>query len=52
MAGSAHMAAWIDDADGWYSDTARELPADGGWTFIAARAPPAPQPSARQACGL
>jgi len=29
------LAAWIDDADGWYSNTARELPAGGDWTFFA-----------------
>ncbi|MFI9603775.1 hypothetical protein ACIHCX_28670 [Streptomyces sp. NPDC052043] len=23
------LAAWIDDADGWYSNTGRELPANG-----------------------
>ena len=29
------LAAWIDDADGWYSNAGRELPADGNWTFFA-----------------
>ncbi|MFD5521553.1 hypothetical protein [Streptomyces sp. NPDC127066] len=29
------LAAWIDDADGWYSNTGRELPASGDWTFFA-----------------
>ncbi|MFE0255799.1 hypothetical protein [Streptomyces sp. NPDC059010] len=29
------LAAWIDGADGWYSNTARELPAGGDWTFFA-----------------
>ncbi|POX48018.1 hypothetical protein C3489_28295 [Streptomyces sp. Ru71] len=29
------LAAWIDDADGWYQNTGRELPPDGDWTFFA-----------------
>ncbi|WP_406376234.1 hypothetical protein OG788_42505 [Streptomyces sp. NBC_00647] len=29
------LAAWIDDADGWYSNTGRELPAGGDWRFFA-----------------
>ncbi|MDQ0990981.1 hypothetical protein [Streptomyces sp. V3I7] len=29
------LAAWIDDADGWYSNTDRELPPGGDWTFFA-----------------
>ncbi|MFF1765089.1 hypothetical protein [Streptomyces sp. NPDC058249] len=29
------LAAWMDDADGWYSSTRRELPASGDWTFFA-----------------
>ncbi|MFF3446728.1 hypothetical protein ACFYXJ_06245 [Streptomyces sp. NPDC002667] len=29
------LAAWIDDADGWYSDTGHELPAKGDWKFFA-----------------
>ncbi|MET9899674.1 hypothetical protein [Streptomyces sp. NPDC006446] len=32
------LAAWIDDADGWYSNADRELPANGDWSFFA-RAP-------------
>ncbi|MGC0375949.1 DUF7660 family protein [Streptomyces sp. SAI-229] len=29
------LAAWIDDADGWYSNAGRNLPADGDWSFFA-----------------
>ncbi|WP_329435173.1 hypothetical protein OG564_29145 [Streptomyces sp. NBC_01280] len=29
------LAAWIDDADGWYGNTGRELPACGDWRFFA-----------------
>ncbi|MEU5581409.1 hypothetical protein ABZ791_13640 [Streptomyces huasconensis] len=29
------LAAWVDDADGWYRDTGRELPPGGDWTFFA-----------------
>ncbi|MFF9001622.1 hypothetical protein ACF1GW_06820 [Streptomyces achromogenes] len=29
------LAAWIDDADGWYGNTGRDLPPGGGWTFFA-----------------
>ncbi|MEV8031868.1 hypothetical protein [Streptomyces sp. NPDC086182] len=29
------LAAWIDDSDGWYSNTGRELPASGDWRFFA-----------------
>ncbi|MFF3417549.1 hypothetical protein ACFYW9_23025 [Streptomyces sp. NPDC002698] len=29
------LAAWIDDADGWYSNASHELPASGDWTFFA-----------------
>ncbi|MGP3772228.1 DUF7660 family protein [Streptomyces sp. SDT5-1] len=29
------LAAWIDDADGWYRNSGRELPADGDWRFFA-----------------
>ncbi|MFE7546672.1 DUF7660 family protein [Streptomyces gardneri] len=29
------LAAWIDDADGWYRNTSRELPAEGDWRFFA-----------------
>ncbi|WP_405828274.1 hypothetical protein [Streptomyces sp. NBC_01176] len=29
------LAAWIDDADGWYSNTGRELPPSGDWRFFA-----------------
>ncbi|WP_306320547.1 MULTISPECIES: hypothetical protein [unclassified Streptomyces] len=29
------LAAWIDDADGWYRNTGRELPAEGDWRFFA-----------------
>jgi hypothetical protein len=29
------LAAWIDDADGWYRNAGRELPADGDWSFFA-----------------
>ncbi|WP_055690021.1 DUF7660 family protein [Streptomyces prasinus] len=29
------LAAWIDDADGWYHNTGRDLPASGDWSFFA-----------------
>lgn len=29
------LAAWIDDADGWYGNAGRELPANGDWNFFA-----------------
>ncbi|MEU7114964.1 hypothetical protein [Streptomyces sp. NPDC046182] len=29
------MAAWIDDADGWYRNAGHELPASGDWRFFA-----------------
>ncbi|WP_253915702.1 hypothetical protein [Streptomyces sp. NRRL S-31] len=29
------LAAWIDDADGWYGNTGRELPPGGDWAFFA-----------------
>ncbi|MFE5080010.1 DUF7660 family protein [Streptomyces mirabilis] len=29
------LAAWIDDADGWYGNVGRELPANGDWSFFA-----------------
>ncbi|MER5514267.1 hypothetical protein [Streptomyces sp. NPDC002763] len=29
------LAAWIDDADGWYGNAGRSLPADGDWSFFA-----------------
>ncbi|MGW4148402.1 DUF7660 family protein [Streptomyces albogriseolus] len=29
------LAAWIDDADGWYSNAGRNLPASGDWDFFA-----------------
>lgn len=29
------LAAWIDDADGWYRNAGRELPANGDWSFFA-----------------
>jgi hypothetical protein len=29
------LAAWIDDADGWYSNAGHELPTDGDWSFFA-----------------
>jgi hypothetical protein len=29
------LAAWIEDADGWYGNTGRELPANGDWRFFA-----------------
>ncbi|MEW2245918.1 hypothetical protein AB0907_01050 [Streptomyces sp. NPDC006975] len=29
------LAAWVDDADGWYRNTGRELPPDVDWTFFA-----------------
>ncbi|MFI8244195.1 hypothetical protein ACIF83_44440 [Streptomyces sp. NPDC085866] len=29
------LAAWIDDADGWYSNAGRNLPASGDWSFFA-----------------
>ncbi|MHA5051547.1 DUF7660 family protein [Streptomyces sp. SD15] len=29
------LAAWIDDADGWYSNAGRELPTNGDWSFFA-----------------
>ncbi|MGV9629784.1 DUF7660 family protein [Streptomyces sp. NPDC003487] len=29
------LAAWIDDADGWYSNTGQELPTAGDWAFFA-----------------
>ncbi|WRZ88655.1 hypothetical protein OHB54_06005 [Streptomyces sp. NBC_01007] len=29
------LAAWIDDADGWYSNTGHELPASGDWKLFA-----------------
>ncbi|MBQ0847991.1 hypothetical protein J8N05_07165 [Streptomyces sp. BH-SS-21] len=29
------LAAWIDDADGWYSNAGRHLPANGDWNFVA-----------------
>lgn len=29
------LAAWIDDANGWYSNAGRELPANGDWGFFA-----------------
>ncbi|MFF9166474.1 MULTISPECIES: hypothetical protein [unclassified Streptomyces] len=29
------LAAWVDDADGWYRNTGRELPSAGDWTFFA-----------------
>ncbi|MFY4723357.1 DUF7660 family protein [Streptomyces sp. LaBMicrA B280] len=32
------LAAWLDDADGWYGSTGRELPPGGDWAFFA-RAP-------------
>ncbi|WP_306189978.1 hypothetical protein [Streptomyces sp. MK5] len=28
------LAAWISDADGWYGNNGRELPADGDWRFF------------------
>ncbi|MFJ8054385.1 hypothetical protein [Streptomyces luteogriseus] len=29
------LAAWMDDADGWYSNAGRSLPASGDWSFFA-----------------
>ncbi|WP_189326276.1 DUF7660 family protein [Streptomyces flaveus] len=29
------LVAWIDDADGWYSNAGHELPANGDWRFFA-----------------
>ncbi|MER7534718.1 hypothetical protein ABTX77_07985 [Streptomyces sp. NPDC097704] len=29
------LAAWIDDADGWYRNASHELPASGDWRFFA-----------------
>ncbi|WP_425245344.1 DUF7660 family protein [Streptomyces sp. NEAU-NA10] len=29
------LAAWIDDADGWYSNADGELPTNGDWRFLA-----------------
>ncbi|MFG3589463.1 hypothetical protein [Streptomyces sp. NPDC047990] len=29
------LAAWIDDADGWYSNGGRTLPEGGEWSFFA-----------------
>ncbi|MGW8972685.1 DUF7660 family protein [Streptomyces platensis] len=29
------LAAWIDDAAGWYRNTGRELPDNGDWAFFA-----------------
>ncbi|MCZ1006621.1 DUF7660 family protein [Streptomyces lydicus] len=29
------LAAWIDDADGWYRNTGRGLPPHGDWAFFA-----------------
>lgn len=29
------LAAWIDDADGWYRNAGRELPPHGDWAFFA-----------------
>jgi hypothetical protein len=29
------LAAWIGDADGWYSNAGRDLPASGDWSFVA-----------------
>ncbi|WP_336114122.1 DUF7660 family protein [Streptomyces sp. PTD9-10] len=29
------LAAWIGDADGWYSNAGRELAAGGDWGFFA-----------------
>ncbi|MES4890257.1 hypothetical protein [Streptomyces sp. NPDC096012] len=29
------LVSWIDDADGWYGNTGRELPPGGDWTFFA-----------------
>lgn len=29
------LAAWIDDADGWYRNTGRDLPPHGDWAFFA-----------------
>ncbi|MEU2282146.1 hypothetical protein ABZ614_09450 [Streptomyces sp. NPDC013178] len=29
------LAAWIDDADGWYSNADGELPTNGDWRFFA-----------------
>ncbi|MFF8972233.1 hypothetical protein [Streptomyces sp. NPDC014995] len=29
------LAAWIDDADGWYGNAGRELPVNGDWRFFA-----------------
>ncbi|WP_330467054.1 hypothetical protein OG547_17595 [Streptomyces longwoodensis] len=29
------LAAWIDDAEGWYGNAGRDLPANGDWSFLA-----------------
>ncbi|MFI5521920.1 hypothetical protein [Streptomyces platensis] len=29
------MAAWIDEAPGWYQNTGRDLPDSGDWAFFA-----------------
>ncbi|MFD6287576.1 hypothetical protein ACFWDP_37015 [Streptomyces anthocyanicus] len=29
------LAAWIDDADGWYGNAGREIPTNGDWSFFA-----------------
>jgi hypothetical protein len=29
------LAAWVDDADGWYSNAGRDLPAGDDWSFFA-----------------
>ncbi|MCF2528957.1 DUF7660 family protein [Yinghuangia soli] len=29
------LAAWIQDSEGWYRNTGKELPPGGDWTFLA-----------------
>ncbi|MFJ9432659.1 hypothetical protein ACIRQY_23805 [Streptomyces sp. NPDC101490] len=29
------LAAWMDDAPGWYRNSGKELPDGGDWTFLA-----------------
>ncbi|MFD8805255.1 hypothetical protein [Streptomyces sp. NPDC059597] len=29
------LAAWINDADGWYSNAGRQMPSNGDWSFFA-----------------
>ncbi|MET9919214.1 hypothetical protein ABZZ04_19265 [Streptomyces sp. NPDC006435] len=29
------LAAWMDDAPGWYRNSGEQLPEEGDWTFLA-----------------